>query len=56
MVPESEDVNDVSADVFGLEGVGDGGPVVVGLKKGDVEEVGRRMLRAILVQLESSER
>ena len=44
MVPESE-VKDV-VDRVGLEEVVDGGPVVVGLKKDDVKDVGRRMLRA----------
>ena len=48
VVPESE-VKDV-ADGVGLEGVEDGGPVVVGLKKDDVEDVGRRMLWAVLVR------
>ena len=46
MVPESEEIDDDVVDVVGLEEVGDGGPVVVGLKNDVVEDVGRRMLRA----------
>ena len=36
----------VLADLVGLEHVVDGGHWVIGLKKDDVEDVGRRMLRA----------